>query len=140
MPESNPGATDSEPSREELDVELPVDWGELKAEVLRRDGGECAICGTGADDRQLYVLYSRPPSYPSRVQPSPSTHSPPHRNRSERGLARAREASHTSYPQKWGGGSLKEKIHLKHLHRRSYLAYDTLAIVGSGGQLKKSLT
>ena len=72
MPESNPDVTDSEPSREELDVELPVDWGELKAEVLRRDGGECAICGTGADERQLYVLYSRPPSYPSRVQPSAS--------------------------------------------------------------------
>ena len=60
MPESNPGATDSEPSREELDVELPMDWGELKAEVLRRDGGECAIRGTGADERQLYVLYSPP--------------------------------------------------------------------------------
>ena len=106
MPESNPGATDSEPSREELDVELPVDWGGLKAEVLRRDGGECAIRGTGADERQLYVLYSRPPSYPSRVQPSPSIQPLPHRDRSERGLAR--EARTRSTRKNGVGGHLKK--------------------------------
>ena len=107
MRESNVRA-DSEPSREELEVELPVDWGKLKTEVLRRDGGECAICGTGADERQLCVLYSPPPSYPSRVQPSPSIQLLPHRDRSERALAR--EASHRSHPKKWGGGHLKKKF------------------------------
>jgi len=112
MRESNVRA-DSEPSREELEVELPVDWGELKTEVLRRDGGECAICGTGADERQLYVLYSRPPPYPSRVQPSPLTHSPP--------IATARN------------GALRERERVKPRTRPTRKS-------GVGGHLKKKFT
>lgn len=63
---------DDSPGREELQAELPMDWDDLKEEVLVRDDGECVVCGTGAGERQLYVLYRQPPDHMSRVHPAVS--------------------------------------------------------------------